>query len=664
MERLILYIMAQLQFEPGFYSKVRIDDEGNIVDVSQIESQDLPSHKHSVADIKEGLTNEIFDVISQLFANSESTAVQFTYDPKTKKVFADVNIDDESIQKNEYGQLISAGSTDSGISQSDLSSIEKKISKVKDDIQKEVETQLAHLLLDDPDSGIKFVWDEKLKVYRAKILIDGLTVTQNEFGELSAAGEGGVSTECGNHTHTTSQITDFQQAVINIFNNFSKNLNFDISNYIDGTTIKINDQGQITAVRTAMEKHKHTLEDIVDYKSPDPAALQPMKDLGEDVDYKAGVIDFSKLNIGFSILVLSEYLKNNVNKKIDELATKIAELNLSKDSNSVNLLSIAPESLSNILYDTDTKFYREVFYSKNLDLEFDFLPILQGDIILLKSGSEIARTTVEKLGRGKDGPFSVYKVYEKKSFPAKILRINISDYIDKEGFYTFQLKFGEETYDFSNDVRLFATPNFELEYEWKDLTSTHKIGNHTFYNKNAKRIFSVEIKNFENYRFVNNSGIFENGKYIGIAPGDFNFKVRNLFTETNIPIKFEFEEESSDCEFLNYLKVQGCEIINNIAYLNGNECIFEIPGTSFYNSLEIIGIPLEICSIIKGNLTASGKEIAEWPRKSGVVQLDTSEFGVLSFLNNYSNNKTNIQLKIQGEDPVDLTKIKVFGREI
>ena len=94
-----------LIFEPGFYTKVRLDDEGRIVDAMDLEEDDLPKHKHNIEDIREGLTNEILEVISKLFINSGSTAVKFTYDPKIKKVFADVNIDEDTIIKNEYGQL-------------------------------------------------------------------------------------------------------------------------------------------------------------------------------------------------------------------------------------------------------------------------------------------------------------------------------------------------------------------------------------------------------------------------------------------------------------------------------------------------------------------------------------------------------------------------------
>ena len=662
--------MADLIFEPGFYNKIRIDDRGNIVGVGDLEPGDLPNHKHSVEDIKEGLTNTVLEVISELFANSEATAVKFTYDKNTKKVFADVNIDGSTIDKNEYGELvsISGGSGSSGISDSDLSEIETKIGKVEDDIRAEVEKALAQLFMNTADSPIRFKYDKKLKTYTAEVAIDGLTVVQNEYGELSAVGggDGSISTDCGNHKHTSDQITDFEKAVVNIFNNFSKTLNFDISKYIDGSTIKINEAGQLVAVRTALEVHTHTLKEIVDYVPPEPAAVQPMSDLGEEVNYNLGVIDFSKLNIGFSILALSEYIKNNVNKKLTELSNRIDEINFNNDNSGVCLLYPDPMSVSNILFDKTTKFYREVYKGKTLDLIFDFVPVLTGSITLMLDGKDVSTASLDNLLLSmEDGIFKVDRVYKKKTFNAKVLKIDVSGLVEKEGLYTFQLRFDSSNQqDFSNQVKVYATPNEEMEYEWGDLTPTHKIGEKKFYNDDF-RIYKISIKDFDNYRFVNNSGLFVNGEFVDSDIQNTTIKLNNLFSESEIELEFPYKKESSSSELYKCLIFQNDHIIDDVLYPVGDtDYAFEIPNTQEYNSLKISGVDLDLCYIQRGSDRAYGNVVAALPATYGRIPLDTDNYGIISLLNCYNNGRDNLIFHLKGNQVIDLKEIKVTGVEI
>ena len=84
-----------LIFEPGYYTKIRVDDEGKIVDVGDLEPEDLPQHTHSVDDIDgESLKQKIADILATFFANNGSTTVKFVYDKKTKTISADVDIDE------------------------------------------------------------------------------------------------------------------------------------------------------------------------------------------------------------------------------------------------------------------------------------------------------------------------------------------------------------------------------------------------------------------------------------------------------------------------------------------------------------------------------------------------------------------------------------------
>lgn len=665
-----------LIFEPGFYTKVRLDDEGRIVDAMDLEEDDLPKHKHKIEDISEGLTNEILEVISNLFINSGSTAVKFTYDPKIKKIFADVNIDEDTIIKNEYGQLESTatggeGSSSGGITQEDLAKVDKKLENVKEDLMQEVMKTLAHILVSNPDSAVKFIWDDKLKIYTADVRIDDTSIVKNEHGELQSNGGGGEgSTECGNHTHTTDQISDFEKAVINIFNNFSKTLEFDLSKYIDGSTIKINDEGQLVAVRTALERHTHSLKEIVDYVAPDPAALQPMKDLGDDVDYSKGVINFEKLNIGFSILALSEYLNNVTNKKIENLSKRIDEINLNNDGSSgACTLSVDENSISNILFDKESNFYREVYYSKSLNLIFDYIPILTGNIILLKNGKEVERADVESftLAGSKVGSFTVDRVYKKKSFYAKVLRIDVSNYCNSEGSCTFQLKFESEgSEDYSNKIIVFFTPIKEMEYTWEDISKIHTVGATDFYDVGSPRRYKVSIKDFDKLRFVNNSGKFVGGVFTGVEAESFNLKLNNLFNESQLEIEFPLEEESSNSELYSWRKdILFADIINDTIYPKGEcDCSFEIPNSQNYNSLKISGIDLSLCQLKKDKLTANGNKIVSNRTDCGRIPLDTENYGIISFLNNYDSGKENMVLHIKSKDPVDLKNLKIEKMEV
>ncbi len=664
-----------LIFEPGFYTKVRLDDEGRIVDATDLEEDDLPKHKHKIEDIREGLTNEILEVISKLFINSGSTAVKFTYDPKIKKVFADVNIDEDTIIKNEYGQLESTatgeGSSSGGITQEDLAKVDKKLENVKEDLMQEVMKTLAHILVSNPDSAVKFIWDDKLKIYTADVRIDDTSIIKNEYGELqSNGGGGGGSAECGNHTHTTDQISDFEKAVINIFNNFSKTLEFDLSKYIDGSTIKINDEGQLVAVRTALERHTHSLKEIVDYVAPDPAALQPMKDLGDDVDYSKGVINFEKLNIGFSILALSEYLNNVTNKKIENLSKRIDEINLSNDSSTgACTLSVDENSISNILFDKESNFYREVYYSKSLNLIFDYVPILTGNIILLKNGKEVEKADVESftLAGSKVGSFTVDRVYKKKSFYAKVLRIDVSNYCNSEGSCTFQLKFESgSSEDYSNKIIVFFTPIKEMEYTWEDISKIHTVGATDFYDVGSPRRYKVSIKDFDKLRFVNNSGKFVDGVFTGVEAESFNLKLNNLFNESQLEIKFPLEEEDSNSELYGWRKdILFADIINDTIYPKGEcDCSFEIPNSQNYNSLKISGIDLSLCQLRKDKLTANGNKIVSNRTDCGRIPLDTENYGIISFLNNYDSGKENMVLHIKSKDPVDLKNLKIEKMEV
>lgn len=385
-----------LIFSPGYYTKIRLDDEGKIQDASQIDQTDLPKHSHSASDIDDvSLENKITQILSTFFVNNTNNAVNFTFDSNTKTISADINIDDVTISKNEYGELFvtnnrfapgcNSQSSDSDLdidwpypnysSNSDSSSsndsnntstinIEDLLDKIntnlrtfRNKIPKIVKNSLADLFVNNIDSAVIFNWDDNTKTYSADLRYDEFTINKNEYGQLYAAFGGSYkpgssssqsssSSEntypnfpinvdklnCANHSHKAAQIEDFEDAVKDIFDEYSKNLNIDLENLIDGVTIKINEYGQLVAVKTATEKHKHILADITDYNPPVPAVKQMMSELDDDASLEDGIVDFSKLNVGYSILALSKCLQDvvenikDLSKKLDNVTKMLSSI--------------------------------------------------------------------------------------------------------------------------------------------------------------------------------------------------------------------------------------------------------------------------------------------------------------------------------------------------
>lgn len=150
--------MSNLIFTPGFYTKVRLDDEGHIVEAENLEKEDLPLHQHSVNEInKTELKDTIAEILATFFANTNDTSVRFVYDSRTKTVSADVDIDDESITKNEYGQLIAVGGAEgSGGSftpETDISDISNQLETFRSSIPEIVLQSISRIFANDSQAA-------------------------------------------------------------------------------------------------------------------------------------------------------------------------------------------------------------------------------------------------------------------------------------------------------------------------------------------------------------------------------------------------------------------------------------------------------------------------------------------------------------------------------
>ena len=586
-----------LNFEPGFYTKVRIDDQGSIIDVDNLNPDDIPGHKHTIDDLDSiELTNKISDILANFFANNNDTVVKFQYDKLTHTVSADIETDEQTLIKNEYGQLTSL-----------------------------------------------------------------VTVDEN--------GTPLNNTPCASHTHTASQIEDFEDAVKALFDGYSKNINISLADYIDNSTIKINQYGQLTAVRTALEKHTHLMKDIIDYEPPEVAVKQPMSNLGspDEVAYDDGVINFENLNIGYSILALSKYLKDVTNKNITNLSKRIDALSIDNDNTGVALLTIHYSAISNMLYDLNTQLTRKVYYAPSVDLTLDFIPYTYGTIKLFHNKKEICSADIENLNV-KDAVaerFSVENTYMKGNFLAKILKINVADLLlTTEGFHQFQVTFEvDEKQDSTNIISLYTTPKKSFEYEITDTTMFHEIRGKKYYDWPKQYSYKVEIKNYPNSRFINDAAGFIDGVITGVsAQKDLTVVIPDLFETSKVDITFESEEEHSESFLYKHLiQSNGCSIVNDVLVPAGAGATsrYDVPGSRNFNALLIYGeLPKDcIVRVLKGSNTCQSSVKADRKTNTaGLISIDDTQ-RILTFVNVYDDGLSDMIFEIETSKPVNLSQL-------
>lgn len=655
---------------PGFYEKVRLDQHGKVLDAGHLEAKDLPPHTHSMRDLdEEEIQQKVIETLSTIFANSESSAVIFDWDPITKTVSADVNIDDTSITKNEYGQLIGCSSTVSEGSDLNLDDILEAINPHFERLEKEIKEDISNMFVDDTGDSVVFDLDKTTNTISADVKIDGVTIVKNEFGQLCVAiGTGGelspVNTGCANHTHTHNDIEDFTDAVKNLFDQWALALNVDISNYIDNETIILNEYGKISSVSNIVKNHTHHMIDIIDYVAPEAAARQAMSDLGEDVLYDLGVIDFKELNIGYSILALSQYIKDVVLKKISKINELLAEFELNNGGNGIgSVLKIDPNSISNDLYDKTSKVYRRVYYTNALWLLLDYLPKTSGIMKLLLNDTVVDTCNVESLQYvgSTVGGFSVQRTYVKGIGVGKVIRINMANYIQSEGIFNVRIEFEstEGIKDSLPSLTLITSPYKSLPYKIEDVTKNHRIGRNDYYDVPTVYRYRVSIENYSNYRFINDTAGFKNGWFEHDYVGDVDISVPNLFESTNLSLHFNLIPEVSKSELYQHvLDIRNSTIVNDVWIPNNSiaEAIFEIPRSEKYNSIRFWGIDNDAFTITKGDRVAEARTSAEYPDHAGRI-FNEADYKLLSFLDSYDDGKSKMRLHLKGGNQVNLAQV-------
>jgi|GEM_PF-4485532 len=252
--------------DPGFYTKVRLDNNGNIISAETLSSDDIPSHTHNLSDI-ENITDTVKDIIGTMIASPESSQVKLKYNSDTKTITATVNIDEDTIKVNEYGQLYSNSSSSSTIPAtitiSDVESLSERLEQIENEIK-------SNVTVVSSDSAIKKnILDNNAGVL-LKVKYDGSSIILNGEGELSinpdvliSGDPSGSTTPCGNITVTPEEINGLDDYIISVLKAnvslFAISVN-DIP--IDEETIVINSNGKLSAVAAKTQAHTHTTSDI------------------------------------------------------------------------------------------------------------------------------------------------------------------------------------------------------------------------------------------------------------------------------------------------------------------------------------------------------------------------------------------------------------------
>ena len=123
--------------EPGYYTKIRLDNAGNIIDAGDLEYDDLPKEATDKFNLlsDDNIKKNVIEVLQTIFQSDVLNPVQFEYDSTTGKISAQLKLDEETIGVNKFGQLKAMGIVSDGDT---TATIECETTKIK-----ELETRIA-----------------------------------------------------------------------------------------------------------------------------------------------------------------------------------------------------------------------------------------------------------------------------------------------------------------------------------------------------------------------------------------------------------------------------------------------------------------------------------------------------------------------------------------
>lgn len=178
--------------EPGYYTKVRLDNAGNIIDAGDLEYDDLPKEATDKFNLlsDDNIKKNVIEIFKTIFQNDVLNPVQFEYDSNTGKISAQLKLDEETIGVNEFGQLKAIGAVPDGEGGSGCANHEYDVSDIKG-LPEYINNYISNV-------SILTQLQDNLSN-----LIDGITIQINSSGQLTA-----IASSVGKHQHSMSDITD------------------------------------------------------------------------------------------------------------------------------------------------------------------------------------------------------------------------------------------------------------------------------------------------------------------------------------------------------------------------------------------------------------------------------------------------------------------------
>lgn len=178
--------------EPGYYTKVRLDNAGNIIDAGDLEYDDLPKEATDKFNLlsDDNIKKNVIEIFKTIFQNDVLNPVQFEYDSNTGKISAQLKLDEETIGVNEFGQLKAIGAVSDGEGGSGCANHEYDVSDIKG-LPEYINNYISNV-------NILTQLQDNLSN-----LVDGITIQINSSGQLTA-----IASAVGKHQHSMSDITD------------------------------------------------------------------------------------------------------------------------------------------------------------------------------------------------------------------------------------------------------------------------------------------------------------------------------------------------------------------------------------------------------------------------------------------------------------------------
>ena len=187
--------------EPGYYTKVRLDNAGNIIDAGDLEYDDLPKEATDKFNLlsDDNIKKNVIEIFKTIFQNDVLNPVQFEYDSNTGKISAQLKLDEETIGVNEFGQLKAMGVASDGEGGSGCANHEHDVSDISG-LPEYINNYISNV-------NILTQLQDNLSN-----LVDGITIQINSSGQLTA-----IASAVGKHQHSMSDITDLDPAKADVW---------------------------------------------------------------------------------------------------------------------------------------------------------------------------------------------------------------------------------------------------------------------------------------------------------------------------------------------------------------------------------------------------------------------------------------------------------------